>query len=95
MRTIGGLLQDLLVGFGKTQRLHDGHHDVCIDHCLTDGTVQYPIERGVMCLLESRRVQKQKLRRFVRQNAGNAVAGRLRFIGGDADFLADKMIEQS
>ena len=48
-----------------------------------------------MGLLKSRRVKKQKLRRFIGQNAGNAVAGRLRFIGGDADFLTDKMIEQS
>ena len=80
---------------GETQRFNQGNHHVRINHRLTDGTIQYAIERIVVRLLKTRRIEEQKLRRFVRQNAGNAVTRGLCLIGRNADFLANEVIEQS
>ena len=56
--------------------------------------VQRFVQRGGVARLESRRVDKDELRRADGADAGDAVPGGLSLARGDADFLAHQGVEQ-
>ena len=94
---------------GRQQRQHLGiveaelasldqePHHVHIAQGGGDGAVQVAVQGGAAAHLfglEAGRVDKYKLRSAQGADAGDAVAGGLRFARGDADLLPDQRIEQ-
>jgi hypothetical protein len=82
----------LLIRIRKTQCFHYCDDDVGVNDCLTHCPIQDAIERVVMRFLKAGRIQEEKLRGRIGQNAGYAMARRLRFVGRDTDFLTYQMI---
>ena len=86
---LGQLLEHHAVGIGEAHRLHHKHNHVHTADGFGYIQIQAVVERIAVVGLKTGRVDKHKLRRVIGINTGYFVPRGLRFLAGDADFLAD------
>ena len=86
--------QGLFLGSDGGHRLHQQQHQIHIRHALLDH-VDHVIAQARAGLVEARGVHQHELGIAPAHNGGDAVPGRLGFIGNNGDLLPHKGVGQS